>query len=124
MALDDDFDSPPITSRRCARVSWCRWISLWKLAVVRDPLSVCCRHVAANEAESVIIFIEERYGGDGVIRFLNALGKSTSLEEALEAGLSIEVWRVQSKEWSKVDRRGMKDGEGMRESLIPLSFSI
>lgn len=29
-------------------------------------------------------------GEAGVIKFLNALGKSTSLEEALEAGLSVK----------------------------------
>ena len=46
-------------------------------------------HVAAAEAEAVVIYIEERYGQDGVVRFLNSLGKAHSLDEAIEAALPI-----------------------------------
>lgn len=56
--------------------------------------------VAQTEAESVVAFIQERYGGEGVIRFLNALGKSTSLEEALEAGLPVKFGEF-NREWAK-----------------------
>jgi hypothetical protein len=47
-------------------------------------------HVAVDEAEAVIIFIEDRYGADGVVRFLNALGRAQSLEEAIEAALPMQ----------------------------------
>jgi hypothetical protein len=56
------------------------------------------QHIAVNEARVVIIFIEDRFGADGVVRFLNALGRAGSLEEALEAGLSIEYSEF-LKEW-------------------------
>jgi hypothetical protein len=58
------------------------------------------QHIAVNEARVVIIFIEDRFGADGVVRFLNALGHAGSLEEALEAGLSIEYGEF-LKEWSQ-----------------------
>ena len=45
---------------------------------------------AQTEAESVVYFMQERYGQAGLIRFLIALGKSTSLAEALEAGLQVK----------------------------------
>ncbi len=45
------------------------------------------QHVAVNDAEAVIIFIEDQYGEDGVVRFLNALGQAHSLKEAIEAAL-------------------------------------
>lgn len=47
------------------------------------------QHVAVNEVEAVVGFIEDRYGEDGVVRFLNTLGQSRSLEEALEAALPV-----------------------------------
>jgi hypothetical protein len=47
------------------------------------------QHVAVNEAEAVIIFIEDRYREEGVVRFLNALGQAPSLEKAIETALSV-----------------------------------
>jgi hypothetical protein len=60
------------------------------------------QHVAVNEARVAIIFIEDRFGADGVVRFLNALGRAGSLEEAIEAGLSIEYseFLKQWRQWS------------------------
>jgi hypothetical protein len=47
------------------------------------------QHVAVNEAEAVIIFVEDQYKEDGVVHFLNALGRAQSLEEAIEAALPV-----------------------------------
>jgi hypothetical protein len=60
------------------------------------------QHMAVNEARTVIIFIEDRFGEDGVVRFLNALGRAQSLEEAIESGLSIEYAEFlrQWRQWS------------------------
>jgi len=46
-------------------------------------------HVATQEARALVIYIEERYGQDGVVRFLNALGKAHSLQDAIEAALPV-----------------------------------
>jgi hypothetical protein len=59
-------------------------------------------YAAVNEAQAVIIFIEDRFGAEGVVQFLNALGLADSLEEAIEAALPIDYgeflrqWRVWS----------------------------
>ncbi len=45
--------------------------------------------VAVDEAEAVVIFIEDRYGKEGVVRFLNALGQAQSSKDAIETALSI-----------------------------------
>jgi hypothetical protein len=47
------------------------------------------QHVAVNEAEAVVAFIDERYGEDHVVRFLNALGRAQALDEAIEAALPV-----------------------------------
>jgi hypothetical protein len=44
-------------------------------------------HVAVAEAQAVVVYIEERYGREGVVRFLNSLGKAQSLDEAIETAL-------------------------------------
>ncbi len=56
--------------------------------------------VATQEAEAVVIYIEERYGQDGVVRLLNALGKAHSLEEAIEAALPVSFAEF-DRQWSK-----------------------
>jgi hypothetical protein len=59
-------------------------------------------YAAVNEAQAVIIFLEDRFGTEGVVQFLNALGRANSLEEAIEAALPIDYgeflrqWRVWS----------------------------
>jgi hypothetical protein len=45
---------------------------------------------ALQEAKAVIIYIEEKYGQDGVVRFLNALGKARSSEVAIKTALAID----------------------------------
>ncbi|HSD82543.1 MAG TPA: hypothetical protein VLG46_01715 [Anaerolineae bacterium] len=59
------------------------------------------QHVAANEAQSVVIFIEDRYGESGVVRFLNVLGQAHSLVEAIETALPVHYaeFNRQWKEW-------------------------
>ena len=44
---------------------------------------------AQTETESVIAFISERFGGDRVIPFLNALGAAQSMEQATQTGLGM-----------------------------------
>ncbi|HTP08529.1 MAG TPA: hypothetical protein VMP08_09780 [Anaerolineae bacterium] len=55
---------------------------------------------ATQEAEAVIIYIEEKYGRDGVVRFLNALGKARSLETAISTALPIEFAEF-NQQWTK-----------------------
>jgi hypothetical protein len=57
-------------------------------------------HVATQEAEALVIFIEERYGQDGVVRFLNALGKAHSLEDAIKASLPMPFGEF-NRQWMK-----------------------
>jgi hypothetical protein len=47
------------------------------------------QHLAVGEAEAVVAFVEDRYGEESVVRFLNALGRARSFEEAIEAALPI-----------------------------------
>jgi hypothetical protein len=47
------------------------------------------QHVAVNQAEAIVVYLEEQYGPDGVVRFLNALGSARSLEAAIEAALPV-----------------------------------
>jgi hypothetical protein len=54
----------------------------------QDPATV--EQMATQEANAAIIFIEEKYGRDGVVRFLNALGTARSLEAAIETALPID----------------------------------
>jgi hypothetical protein len=53
-----------------------------------------------TEAGSVVAFVQEHYGQEGVIRFFNALGKSTSLEDALEAGFQVKFGEF-NRQWSR-----------------------
>ncbi len=52
--------------------------------------SVTDEQTAAQEAQALIVFIEEKYGKDGVVRFLNALGTADSLKTAVETALPIK----------------------------------
>ncbi len=54
--------------------------------------------VAIDEAGSVIAFMEERYGSEGVIKFLNSLGTSRSLDKAIERGLGVKFSEF-SQQW-------------------------
>jgi hypothetical protein len=55
---------------------------------------------ALQEAKAVIIYIEERYGPDGVVRFLNALGKARSSETAIQTALAIDYAEFDQR-WTK-----------------------
>ena len=57
-------------------------------------------HVATQEAEAMVIYIEERYGQEGVVRFLNSLGKAHSLEDAIEAALPVSFEEF-NRQWTK-----------------------
>ena len=74
-------------------------ISLWNWSH-EDTRFGLLQAVAQTEAESVVAFMQEHYGGESVIRFLNVLGKSTSLEEALEAGLLVKFGEF-NRQWTK-----------------------
>ena len=56
-------------------------------------------HGAAQEAEALVIYIEERYGQDGVVRFLNSLGKARSLKDAIEAALPVSFGEF-NRQWT------------------------
>jgi hypothetical protein len=56
--------------------------------------------VATQEADAMIIYIEEKYGKDGVVHFLNALGKARSLEAAIKTALPIEYAKF-NQQWTK-----------------------
>jgi hypothetical protein len=58
------------------------------------------QHVASNEAEAVVAFVEDRYNADGVVRFLNALGPAQSLEEAVETALHLSFGEFQ-RDWKQ-----------------------
>jgi hypothetical protein len=57
-------------------------------------------HVATQEAEALVIYVEERYGQDGVVRFLNSLGKAHSLADAIEAALPVSFEEF-NRQWTK-----------------------
>jgi len=57
-------------------------------------------HVATQEAEAMVIYIEERYGQDGVVHFLNSLGKAHSLADAIEAALPVSFGEF-NRQWLK-----------------------
>ena len=57
-------------------------------------------YAAVNETEAVVIFIEDRYGENGVVRFLNSLGKAHSLEAAIEAALPVSFGEF-NQQWTK-----------------------
>lgn len=62
--------------------------SLWDWASTRQGFGLL-EHIAVQEAEAIVIYIEEEYGPDGVVRFLNALGRAHSLAEAISAALPV-----------------------------------
>ena len=45
------------------------------------------------------MFIEQRYGSNGVIGFLNSLGKAHSLDAAIEPGLGVKFDEF-SQQWT------------------------
>ncbi len=47
------------------------------------------QHVAQDEANAVVAFMENQFGTAGVTRFLNALGAAHSLKEAIESSLAL-----------------------------------
>ncbi len=57
-------------------------------------------YVATQEAEAMVIYVEERYGQDGVVRFLNSLGKARSLEGAIGAALKVPFEDF-NRQWTK-----------------------
>ncbi len=92
-------------SRRDFYVNQLRGVKLIPLADLwtwpaagHDPATV--EQAAMQEAKAVIIFIEEKYGRDGVVRFLNSLGKARSLEAAIQTALPIEYAEFDQR-WNK-----------------------
>ena len=55
-------------------------------------------YVAANEAQAIVTFIDKQYGQAGVVRFLNMLGRASSLEEALRRSLFVSFGDF-NREW-------------------------
>ena len=74
-------------------------VSLWDWPAQGQGVGLL-QHVAANEAEAVVVFMEERYGKDGVVRFLNALGRARSLEDAIEAALPVSFGEF-NRQWTR-----------------------
>ena len=74
--------------------------SLWDWHEQGDRL-VALQHIVVNEAEAVVAFIDERYGEEYVVRFLNALGRAQTLGEAIETALpvSFEEFNQQWRQW-------------------------
>jgi hypothetical protein len=103
-SMDLSPDGWPV-SRRDFYVNQLRGVKLIPLtdlwtwpAAGHDPATV--EQVATQEAKAVIIFIEEKYGRDGVVRFLNSLGKAPSLEAAITTALPIEYAEF-DQQWNK-----------------------
>jgi hypothetical protein len=63
-------------------------VALWDWPAT-GPAVGLLEHVAAAEAEAIVIYIEENWGETGVVRFLNALGEARSLDEAIETALPV-----------------------------------
>ncbi len=61
----------------------------WTWHVNQDPSVGAGNDRGQIEAEAVIAYIEQHYGSNGVIKFLNALGPATSLAPALQTSLGI-----------------------------------
>ena len=57
-------------------------------------------HIAVKETEAIIIYLEEQYGAEGVVRFLNALGRAHSLEAAIEAALPVSFGEF-NRQWTR-----------------------
>ncbi len=94
-----------LVSRRDFYVNQLRSVNLIPLADLwtwptdgKAPATL--EQAARQEAKAVIIFIEEKYGRDGVVRFLNSLGKAPSLETAIKTALPIEYAEF-DQQWNK-----------------------
>jgi hypothetical protein len=74
-------------------------ISLWDWPIQGRGFGLL-QHVAVNEAEAVVAFIADHYGEDGVVRFLNALGRAHSLEEAIEAAVPVSFGEF-NRQWTR-----------------------
>jgi len=74
-------------------------VSLWNWSTDGHTFGLP-EHGATQEAEAMVIYIEERYGQDGVVHFLNSLGKAHSLEEAIEAALPASFGEF-NRQWMK-----------------------
>jgi hypothetical protein len=74
-------------------------VSLWNWPADGQGFGLL-QHVVVNQAEAIIIYIEEQYGKDGVVRFLNSLGKAHSLETAIEAALPVSFGEF-NRQWTK-----------------------
>jgi hypothetical protein len=74
-------------------------VSLWDWPTDGHTFGLL-EHVAVAEAESIVIYIEERYGKEGVVRFLNSLGKAHSLDEAIEATVPMSFGEF-NRQWMK-----------------------
>jgi len=59
----------------------------------------------ATEAWGVIWLIEDRYGRDGVRKFLNAIGPAQTLSEVIENGLGLSYAEFDQKwqAWAKTN---------------------
>ena len=55
------------------------------------------------ESSSIVVFIEQTYGVEGVLNFLRAIGPSDSIAEAIESGLNLKYadFEQQWQEWLK-----------------------
>ncbi len=71
--------------------------SLWDWPSARQGFRLM-EYAVVNETEAVVIFVEDQYGTDAVVRFLNALGQAHSLEEAIEKALPTSFGEF-NREW-------------------------
>jgi hypothetical protein len=74
-------------------------VSLWDWPTDGQGFGLL-QHVAVNQAEAIVIYIEEQYGEEGVVRFLNSLGQARALEDAIEAALPVSFGEF-NRQWNK-----------------------
>jgi hypothetical protein len=72
-------------------------ISLWDWPVDDSSFNLLF-DAAKTETDAVIVFIRERYGAAGVVKFLNVLGRADSLPTAIEQGLNTKYTDF-AKQW-------------------------
>lgn len=72
-------------------------ISLWDWPLDDSSFNLLF-DAAKTETDAVIVFIRERYGAEGVVKFLNALGRADSLPAAIEQGLGTKYTDF-AKQW-------------------------
>lgn len=92
-------------SRRADYVNQLRGTSLIPLTDVwtwpkEGTFQAAVDRQALQEAKAMIIFIEEKYGRAGVIRFLNSLGTARSLETAIKTALAISYTEF-DRQWNQ-----------------------